>query len=89
MNIKLTPEQEKFVAERVLRGEYPSFESVLEEGLKLIRAREQFYDRVALLQAQDDLERGIVSSDKTREGETGIQQPTNNRPRPQPLWAGI
>lgn len=65
MTVTLTPEQEKFIAERMRRGEYSSPEVIVSEALKLIQAREEYQARVTELRSQinvglDQIERGEV-----------------------------
>jgi antitoxin ParD1/3/4 len=65
MTVTLTAEQEKFIAERMNRGGYSSPEKILDEGLKLIRAKEEYQGRlVELRQAiqvgMDQIHRGEV-----------------------------
>ena len=42
MNVTLTPEQEKFVAEEISRGHYQSAEEVIRQGLEFLRSHEEF-----------------------------------------------
>ena len=63
MTVTLTPEQEKFVAERMSRGGYSSPEKVLDEGLKLIEQKEEYERRHAELKREiqigvDQINRG-------------------------------
>ncbi len=63
--LTLTPEQEKFIAERMSRGDYSSPEKVLDEGLKLIQAKEEYQRRLAELRRDlqvglDQIQRGEV-----------------------------
>ncbi|HXS67875.1 MAG TPA: type II toxin-antitoxin system ParD family antitoxin [Candidatus Polarisedimenticolia bacterium] len=65
MTVNLTPEQEKFIAERMNKGEYSSPEKVLDEGLKLIQAREDYERRLTELRRElqiglDQISRGEV-----------------------------
>lgn len=57
MTVTLTSEQEKFIAERMNKGGYSSPEKVLDEGLKLIQAKEEYERRLAEL--RQDLQIGI------------------------------
>ena len=41
MNVSLTPELERFVAAEVQSGKYPTASEVVEEGLRLLREREE------------------------------------------------
>ncbi len=40
MNVSLTPQLEKFVHDRVAKGQYASASEVVREGLRLLQARE-------------------------------------------------
>ena len=65
MNITLTPEQEKFIAERMSRGDYSSPEKIVEEGLKLVQAKEEYQGRLVELRREiqigvDQINRGEV-----------------------------
>jgi antitoxin ParD1/3/4 len=65
MTVTLTAEQEKFIAERMNRAGYSSPEKVLEEGLKLIQAKEEYQRRLAELRRElqigiDQINRGEV-----------------------------
>ena len=69
MKVTLTPEQEKFIAERMSRGDYSSPEKVLDEGLKLIQAKEEYQRRLAELRRElqvglDQIHRGEVVDGK-------------------------
>jgi len=65
MTLTLTPEQEKFIAERMNKAEYSSPEKVLEEGLRLIQVKEEYERRRAELRRElqigvDQINRGEV-----------------------------
>ena len=65
MTVTLTPDQEKFIAERMNKGGYSSPEKILEEGLKLIQVKEEYERRLAELRAAlqigiDQISRGEV-----------------------------
>jgi antitoxin ParD1/3/4 len=69
MTVTLTPEQQKFIAERMSRGEYSSPEKIVDEGLKLIQAKEQYQGRLVELRRElqigvDQLNRGEVLDGK-------------------------
>ena len=64
MTVTLTPAQEKFVAERLNTGNYSSPQDVLEEGLKLIQAKEEYERR--LIELRRDIQVGI---DQVKRGE--------------------
>jgi antitoxin ParD1/3/4 len=65
MTVTLTPEQEKFIAERMNKEGYSSPEKVLDEGFKLIQAKEEYQRRLAELRRElqigiDEISRGEV-----------------------------
>jgi antitoxin ParD1/3/4 len=65
MTLTLTPDQEKFIAERMNKAGYSSPEKVVEEGLKLIRAKEEYQRKLAELRRElqigiDQINRGEV-----------------------------
>ena len=65
MTVNLTPDQEKFITERMNKAGYSSPEKVLEEGLKLIQAKEEYQRRLAELRRElqigiDQISRGEV-----------------------------
>jgi antitoxin ParD1/3/4 len=62
MTVSLTPEQERFIAERVSRGDYSSPEGMLSEGLKLIQAKEEYQERLARL--RDEIDVGIEQANR-------------------------
>jgi antitoxin ParD1/3/4 len=64
MTVTLTAEQEKFVAERVHR-EHSSPEQIVDEGLKLIRAKEEHQQRLAELRREID-----IGLEQIKRGET-------------------
>ena len=41
MNIKLKPEQEKFIREKIASGEYSNADDVISQAFKLLEARER------------------------------------------------
>ena len=47
MTVTLTPEQEKFIAERMDRGDYSSPNQVIAEALRLIQVKEEYERRQA------------------------------------------
>jgi len=63
MNVQLTkPEMEQFIRERVLAGEFPSPEAVVEDALARVMDEEEFglsdEDRAAIKRADEQFERG-------------------------------
>ena len=65
MTVTLTPEQEKFIAERMNKAGHSSPEKVLDEGLRLIQIKEEYERRLAELRAAlqvgiDQISRGEV-----------------------------
>jgi antitoxin ParD1/3/4 len=65
MTVTLTPDQEKFIAERMNKAGYSSPEKVLEEGLRLIEAKEEYQRKLAELRRElqigiDQINRGEV-----------------------------
>jgi antitoxin ParD1/3/4 len=84
MTVTLTPDQEKFIAERMNKGGYSSPEKVLEEGLKLIEAKEEYERRLIELKGEiqigiDQINRGEVVDG--REAVARILEKNRNRPR--------
>ncbi len=63
MNVSLTPELEKFVADKVESGRYTSASEVVREALRLLEQHE--LSREAQLKAfNEELERRIASLDR-------------------------
>ena len=63
MNVSLTPELERFVAEGVASGRYRSASEVVRAGLRLLQEREQEQQaRLAVLRA--DIDEGIASLER-------------------------
>jgi antitoxin ParD1/3/4 len=60
MNVSLTPELEKIVAERVASGRYASASEVIREALRLLEERDQ------LNQLRQDVRRGLEQLDQGR-----------------------
>jgi antitoxin ParD1/3/4 len=60
MNVSLTPELEKIVAERVASGRYASASEVIREALRLLDERDQ------LNQLRQDVHRGLEQLDQGR-----------------------
>ena len=84
MIITPTPEQEKFIAERMDKGGYSSPEKILDEGLKLIQAKEEYERRLAELRR--DLQVGIdqISRGEVVDGRDVFErllEKNRNRPR--------
>ncbi|HZV36916.1 MAG TPA: type II toxin-antitoxin system ParD family antitoxin [Verrucomicrobiae bacterium] len=86
MKLNLTSEQENFIAERVRSHEYTSPEGVIDEGLRLIRAKEEYKQRLVELRGEIDkgleqAERGeLLDADEVFEK---IMETNRKRPRPQ------
>jgi antitoxin ParD1/3/4 len=86
MTVTLTPEQKKFVTDRVKNEGYSSPEQVIAEGLRLIQAKEEYERRLAELRRElqigvDQIKRGEVLDG--REVFDEILKKNQNRPRPQ------
>jgi len=69
MTVPLTAEQEKFIEERMNRGGYSSPGKILDEGLELIRAKEEYQGRRGELRREiqigvDQINRGEVLDGK-------------------------
>ena len=69
MTVTLTTDQEKFIAERMNRGGHSSPEKIVDEGLKLIRAKEEYQGRLVELRREiqigiDQVNRGEVLDGK-------------------------
>ncbi|HEY1719122.1 MAG TPA: type II toxin-antitoxin system ParD family antitoxin [Verrucomicrobiae bacterium] len=65
MTVTLTAEQEQFIAEQMNRGGYSSPEKIVDEGLKLIRAKEEYQGRLVELRREiqigiDQINRGEI-----------------------------
>jgi antitoxin ParD1/3/4 len=65
----LTAEQERFIAERMNRGGHSSPEKILDEGLNLIRAKEEYQGRLVELRREiqigiDQINRGEILDGK-------------------------
>jgi antitoxin ParD1/3/4 len=60
MNVSLTPELEKFVAERVTSGRYASASEVIREALRLLEERDQ------LNQLREDVRLGLEQLEQGR-----------------------
>lgn len=86
MNVNLTSEQESFITERVRSHEYTSAEGVISEGLRLIRAKEEYERKLAELRREID-----IGLDQAKRGELldadevfdKIIAKNQKRPRPQ------
>lgn len=86
MNIKLTSEQESFIAEKVRTSGYSSAEGVVAEGLRLIRAKEEYEQHLERLRKELDI--GIQQADRGelldgREVFSRILERNKQRPRRQ------
>ena|ERR1700728_4588964 len=73
MTVTLTPEQEKFIEERVRRGEYPSAEIIVNEGLKLVLAKEEYQRRLVRLRAEINVGVEQIKRGEVVDGETAIE----------------
>jgi hypothetical protein len=71
MQIRLRPELQRFVEEKVRQGHYPTTDAMLEEALALLYARDhepeftsehEAYIREHLARAEADVERGRVTT---------------------------
>jgi antitoxin ParD1/3/4 len=65
MTVTLTTDQEKFIAERMNRDGHSSPEKIVDEGLKLIRAKEEYKGRLVELRREiqigiDQINRGEI-----------------------------
>jgi putative addiction module CopG family antidote len=49
MNVALNPDLETLVSQKVSSGEFPSAEAVVEEGLRLLKARDRAESRLEML----------------------------------------
>ena len=67
MNVSLTPELEKLVAERVASGRYASASEVIREALRLLEERDR------LNRLRDDVQLGLEQLDQ------GRHRPFNNQ----------
>lgn len=63
MNISLTPEQQKFVAERLQSGRYHTAAEVVREGLRLLMDRERL-EQQKLDVLREEIRRGIEAADR-------------------------
>ena len=84
MTVTLTPDQEKFIEERMNKAGYSSPEKVLEEGLRLIEAKEEYERRLIELRREiqigiDQINRGEVVDG--REAIAEILEKNRSRPR--------
>jgi antitoxin ParD1/3/4 len=62
MNVSLTPELEKFIAEKVKGGFYASASEVICEGLRLLKQYDED-QKMKLQRLRADIEAGIASLD--------------------------
>jgi antitoxin ParD1/3/4 len=74
MTVTLTAEQEKFIADRMNRREYASPEKILDEGLKLIQAKEEYEQRLAQLRREIDIGLDQIKRGETIDGKKAIEQ---------------
>lgn len=59
MTVSLSPDGQRFVAERVAAGEFTSAEEVVDAGLQLLKARKDL--RAAVLAGVEQADRGQVA----------------------------
>lgn len=62
MNVSLTPELEKFIAQKLDSGLYSSASEVVREGLRLLRQQELVQSQ-RLAQLQSDIQSGLDQLD--------------------------
>ena len=63
MNVSLTPELEQYVNKRVESGLYHSASEVIREGLRLLKEKDEIYQR-KLEQLRRDIQIGIDQADR-------------------------
>ena len=63
MNISLTPELERLVAEKVQTGRYASASEVIREGLRLLEEQDQLRQR-RLAEVRQKIDRGLEQLDR-------------------------
>jgi antitoxin ParD1/3/4 len=63
MNVSLTPELERLVAEKVESGMYTSASEVVREGLRLLQERDQLR-RTRLEELRREIARGVEQADR-------------------------
>ena len=73
MTITLTSEQEKFVAERIGR-EHSSPEQIVNEGLKLIQAKETYQQQLAELRREIEIGLEQIKRGEVVDGKKAIEQ---------------
>ncbi len=73
MTVTLTAEQERFIAERIHR-EHSSPEQIVDEGLKLIQAKEAYQQRLAELRREIDIGLEQIQRGETVDGRQAIEQ---------------
>lgn len=74
MTVTLTAEQEKFIAERIKRSGFATPEKVVDEGLKLIQAKEEYQQRLAELGREMDIGLEQIKRGKTVDGQETMEQ---------------
>ena len=83
MTVTLTPEQEKFINEQMNKGGYSSPEKVLDEGFKLIQAKEEYQRRLADLRRELQIGIDQISRGEVRDGREVFDEILEeNRKRP-------
>jgi antitoxin ParD1/3/4 len=75
MNVSLTPELERLVAEKVESGKYPSASEVVREGLRLLQERDELR-RARLEELRREIARGVEQADRGEliDGEAVFQE---------------
>jgi antitoxin ParD1/3/4 len=63
MNVSLTPELERLVAEKVESGMYTSASEVVREGLRLLQERDELR-RTRLEELRREIARGVEQADR-------------------------
>ena len=74
MTVTLTPEQEKFIAERMNKAGHSSPEKILDEGLKLIQVKEEYERRLAELRTAVQIGVDQISRGEVVDGREAISQ---------------
>jgi antitoxin ParD1/3/4 len=74
MTVHLTPDQEKFIAERMHKEGYASPEKVLEEGFRLIQAKEEYERRLAELRREIQIGVDQINRGEVMDGEDAFRQ---------------
>ena len=74
MNITLTPEQEKFIADQIKSGQYQSANDVIAQSLGMLRAQEEFI-RSNIVELREKIASGMeqIRRGDVVDGRTAIQ----------------